>query len=143
MQRQTQPRTTLILGTAIALTSLAEIVYFFVWGMMFFPEGSLAGKAVWTATCGIAMGAVIGSATLLLVEGRALKAAVLWAATIVTFVGSYCAWLCSRIDTRFDYFGGAENTTLFVLSGVIPAIAGGLFYGWWLYGRGQVAVYAG
>ena len=50
-------------------------------------------------------------------------------------VGSYCAWLCSRIDIRFGYFGGAENSALFILSGVIPAVFGGLLYGWLVYGR--------
>ncbi|MEK6216385.1 MAG: hypothetical protein N2B03_04110, partial [Boseongicola sp.] len=89
-------------------------------------------------TCGIAMGSVIGAATLLLVERRASGNAAIWAgAAIVTFVGSYCAWLCSRIDAKFDYFGGPENGVLFILSGVIPAVAGGLLYGWWLYGNGN------
>lgn len=27
-------------------------------------------------------------------------------AAIVTTVGSYCAWLCSRVDAKFEYFGG-------------------------------------
>ncbi|MEH6647829.1 hypothetical protein [Sulfitobacter sp.] len=137
MQRLAQQRTTLVLGTAIALTSLAEVVYLLLWGMVLFPGGSLAGKAVWTATCGIVMGAVIGATTLLLVEGRISgAAAMIGAATIMAAVGSYCAWLCSRIDAKFDYFGGPENGALFILSGVIPAIVGGLIYGWWIYGRG-------
>ena len=133
----------LILGSAIALTSFAELIYFLVWGMMLFPGGSLAGKAVWTATCGVAMGSVIGAATLVLVEGRATGVAAIWAtAAIMAVVGSYCAWLCSRIDARFDYFGGPENGALFILSGVIPAVVGGLIYGWWIYGRGKEAGHA-
>ncbi|WP_300513368.1 hypothetical protein [Aliiroseovarius sp.] len=143
MQRQAGQRATLILGSAIALTSLAELFYFLVWGMLLFPTGSLAGKAVWTATCGIAMGAVVGSLTLLLVEGRfSGRAAIGASAAIMAAVGSYCAWLCSRIDARFDYFGGGENGGLFILSGVLPALAGGLLYGWWLHGRGGVERHA-
>lgn len=138
MQHQNHNRTLLILGTAIALTGLAELVYFLVWGMVLFPAGNLAGKAVWTTTCGIAMGAVIGALTLLLVENRKSGVPAIFAATaIMTLVGSYCAWLCSRIDAKFDYFGGPENGTLFILSGIIPAIIGGLFFGWWIYGRGE------
>ena len=140
MPGQTQHRATLILGVAIALTSLAEIFYFLVWGMVLFPGGSLAGKALWTATCGIAMGAVVGAVTLFAVEGRLSGAAAIWAgAAIMAFVGGYCAWLCSRIDARFDYFGGPENGTLFFLSGIVPAIVGGLLYGWWLYGKDERA----
>jgi len=143
MQQQAQHRPLIILGTAIALTSLAEIVYFIVWGMALFPGGSLAGKAVWTATCGIAMGAVVGAATLLLIEGRASGVAAFgMAAAIMAAIGSYCGWLCSRIDARFDYFGGAENGVLFIWSSVIPAIAGGLLYGWWIYGRGGAGEHA-
>jgi len=142
MQRPAHLRTTLVFGTAIALTSLAEIVYFLLWGIVLFPGGSLAGKAVWTATCGIAMGAVVGAATLLLVEGRASGLAAIGAAAgIMAAVGSYCGWLCSRIDARFDYFGGTENVELFIWSSVIPAIGGGLIFGWWIYGRGKGTVY--
>ncbi len=43
--------------------------------------------------------------------------------------------LCSRIDARFGYFGGDENTGLFIAAGVLPALAGGALYGWLLYRR--------
>lgn len=131
-----------IFATAFALIGVAEIFYFFFWGVYLFPGGSLAAKVVWAASCGIAMVSVIGAATLLLVEGRTSgRAATLAGAAIVTTVGSYCAWLCSRVDAKFEYFGGPENGTIFILSGVIPAIAGGLLYGWWLYGREQGIVH--
>ena len=127
-------RTTLVLGTAIALTTLAELFYLVVWGMVLFPAGSWPGKAVWTMTCGLAMGSVIGGLTLLWVEGRHEAAgAILRAAVVVAGVGSYCAWLCSRIDARFNYFGGPENGALCIASGVLPALAGGLLFGWFLY----------
>ncbi|UWR09558.1 hypothetical protein [Ruegeria sp. B32] len=131
----TQARIHVVLGTAILLTTLAEVFYLVVWGMVLFPQGSLAGKAMWTLTCGVAMGAVIGAATLVAIEPRYSGTAGLWrAALIVTVVGSYCALLCSRIDARFGYFGGSEHAGLFIASGVVPAIAGGVFYGWLLYG---------
>lgn len=44
--------------------------------------------------------------------------------------------------TEIDYFGGAENSVLFIWSSVIPAIAGGLLYGWWIYGRGGAGEHA-
>lgn len=138
MPEQANDRAQLILGTAIVLTGLAEVFYLIVWGFILFPGGSLAGKAVWAATCGIAMGSAIGAATLVLVEGRTSGlAAIAAAAAIMVAIGSFCAWLCSRIDAKFDYFGGPENGTLLILSGVIPAIIGGLLYGWWLYGNGN------
>lgn len=125
------PRPLLIVGSAIALTTAAEIFYLVVWGMVLFPAGGWAGKVVWTLTCGLAMGAVIGTLTLLWVEPRYTgQSALLRAALVVVVIGSYCAWLCSRIDIRFGYFGGAEESSLFILSGVIPAVLGGLFYGW-------------
>ncbi len=117
------------------MTTAAEIVYLAVWGLVLFPEGSLSAKIVWTLTCGIAMGAVIGSGTLVFVDNRHGGASAFWlAASIMALVGVYCTWLCSRIDLMFSYFGGAEHGTLFIAGGVIPAIAGGLLYGWFLYG---------
>jgi hypothetical protein len=130
-----------VLGTAVLLTVLAELFYLTVWGMWLFPEGSLTGKVIWTLTCGLSMGAVIGAATLVWVEHWHGGNAALWrAALIVAAVGSYCAFLCSRIDARFGYFGGDENTGLFIAAGVLPALAGGLLYGWLLYGRNQAPV---
>lgn len=120
---------------AVALTTGAEIVYFTVWGLFLFPEGNVLGKLVWTTTCGIAMGLVIASVTILWVEPRWRGGeAVLGAGLVMAVVGSYCAWLCSRIDAQFGYFGGTEKTALFIVSGVVPAILGGLLYGWLVYG---------
>ena len=136
MDPAAQRRATLVLGVAILLTTAAEIFYLLVWGMWLFPDGSWPGKLVWTLTCGLAMGAVMGTLTLIWAEPRRGRAAAFWlAAASVALVGSYCAWLCSRIDARFDYFGGSEHGVLFVASGVLPALVGGLLYGWLLYGR--------
>lgn len=120
-----------VLLAAIAMTLGAEVFYLVVFGMFLYPAGNLPAKILWTTTCGIAMGAVIGAAVLLFVENRKSASRRFWmSAAAVLVVGTYCAWLCSRIDATFNYFGGAENALLFILSGVIPAIAGGLLYGW-------------
>ncbi len=129
-------RVVLILGLAILMTTAAELFYLVVWGMWLFPAGSWVGKAVWTLTCGLGMGAVIGTLTLLWAEPRRSTAAALWIAPIaVVSVGSYCAWLCSMIDARFSYFGGSENRVLFIAGGVGPAAVGGTLYGWLIYGQ--------
>ena len=127
-------RVTLVLGLAKLMTTAAEIFYLIVWGMWLFPDGSWLGKLVWTLTCGLAMGSVMGALTLIWAEPRRERAAAFWiAAASVAVVGSSCAWLCSRIDARFDYFGGPEHGVLFITSGVLPALAGGLLFGWLLY----------
>ena len=129
-----------VIGVAVALTTAAELAYLVVWGMWLFPAGNWIGKTVWTMTCGIAMGSVIGVGTLLLAEPLRGHRAALWrAAGVVVVVGSYCASLCSTIDARLGYFGGLENTALFIAGGVIPAIVGRALYGWFLYGGGPFA----
>lgn len=119
---------------ATGLISIAEVVYVAFFGMILFPGGSLTGKIIWALTCGIAMGAVVGVATVFLTsDGSTRHARMVIAAGVMTVVGSYCSWLCSRIDARFDYFGGPENTGLFIASGLIPAVLGGFLYGWLIY----------
>lgn len=84
------------------------------------------------------MGAISAVLTLLFVEPKltGIKA-MAGAGFIVALVGSICAVICSRIDARFDYFGGPENGTLFIWSGIIPTILGGILFGWWLYRNKQ------
>ncbi|MDA7429203.1 hypothetical protein [Primorskyibacter aestuariivivens] len=136
INRTVNRRVAYVLGLAILMTTAAEIIYLVVWGMWLFPMGSWLGKTVWTLTCGLAMGAVMGAFTLMVAEPRRGTATAFWVAALtVALVGAYCAWLCSRVDARFEYFGGAENSLLFVASGVVPAIFGGLLYGWLIYGR--------
>lgn len=133
----THSRISFVLGVAVLLTTVAELFYLIVWGMWLFPSGSLVGKVIWTLTCGVAMGGVIGAATLLWAEPLYGRRAAIWRAAAVVFaVGSYCAWLCSTIDARFAYFGGSDNSWLFITSGLVPALVGGVLYGWLLYGRG-------
>ncbi len=131
-------RTRSIIFVAVGLTTVAEVFYFFVWGIILFPTGSIIGKLVWTATCGTAMGSVVAVLTILFVENR-LKGrnAIIAAAMLLALVGSFCAILCSNIDAKLGYFGGAENQGLFIWSGVIPSLLGGPIYGWIIYHRLQ------
>ena len=124
---------------AIGLTTLAELVYLIVWGLILFPAGDPIGKIVWTLTCGIAMGSVIG-AVMVVLTLRKRRLAALAAFLAVAVIGSACAVLCSRIDARFGYFGGAENANLFVLAGVLPAIVGGVLCAWLLTSRAATAL---
>ena len=127
-------RILMIIGFATIMTVFAEFLYFTIWGLWLFPDGDLISKAVWTFTCGIAMGFTIGASTLLLVEGNLIHhKAIISAAAIMSLVGIGCAILCSQIDQHFNYFGGREHSGLFLLSGIIPAIIGGVLYGWALY----------
>lgn len=124
----------IIFGLAIIMTVVAELIYFTVWGLWLFPSGNLASKATWTIVCGLAMGLTIGASTLLFVEGNFLNQKAMLSATIImSAVGILCAILCSQIDQHFNYFGGREYPLMFVLSGTLPAIAGGILYGWMLY----------
>ena len=121
-----------VLATLLIL--IAEMAYLVVWGMILYPQGSLPGKVMWTVTCTIAMGSVIGVFTQILVPGDGSGLArMAVAAAVMAAVGIYCTYLCARIDVHFNYFGGADNAALFLLGGVAPAIFGGIIYGWLLY----------
>lgn len=127
-------RVLLVIGVAVSMTLVAELFYLTVWGLWLFPEGNLVSKIVWTTVCGIAMGAVIASLTLVFIEGVLQETkAIIGAAGIVVLVGTLCAVLCSQIDRSFNFFGGQSHSILFILSGVVPAVFGGLLYGWLLY----------
>lgn len=114
---------------ALAMILLAEALFVSIWGTMLVPAGDAAGKIIWAATCGVAMAAVIGSITSWLAPDPS-RAGFFVAATTMALVGSYCAFVCSWIDDKFGYFGGAEYSTMFITSGVIAAIFGGVVYGW-------------
>ncbi len=119
---------------ATAMTLAAEAVYLVVWGLFLFPEGSFFGKLLWTLTCGLVMGIVIGVTTILLLAiQKHFITRFLSAALSMSLLGSYCAFLCGKIDMNYNYFGGSENPELFLMSGVIPSVFGGLLYGWILY----------
>lgn len=119
---------------ALLLTLGAEAVYFIAWGIILFPGGSLLGKLVWTLTCAISMAAVIGVLTMTVVnQDTPPYPAMLRAALSMAVVGIYCSFLCSQIDVHFNFFGGRENSAIFIAAGVVPAVVGGALYGWLVY----------
>ncbi|WP_291730441.1 hypothetical protein [Leisingera sp. F5] len=123
-----------VLGSALLLTTAAELVYLLVWGFWLFPEGSWVGKIIWTLTCAVAMGMAISVGILMWAEPARSSFTAWWrTAAIVAVVGSYCAFLCRAIDARFNYFGGSDHRILFLASGLLPAFLGGWLLGWWLY----------
>ena len=118
-------------SVAVTLTVVGELFYFIVWGLILFPEGATWVKAVWTATCGVGMGAVIGALVVWLVVGRLSgRAAGIASGAIYFAVLAYCSFLCAGIGQATRYFGAHTHTALFVWGGLIPAFLSAFFYGW-------------
>ncbi|MEQ9642757.1 MAG: hypothetical protein RIM84_22225 [Alphaproteobacteria bacterium] len=122
-----------VLTLSIAMTTLAEVVYLLVWGIILFPNGPLGSKVVWTMTCGVAMGSVIGAASLIFATQIKFRGrlAICFAGSFLS-VSAYCSVLCSQIDTSLSYFGGADHQTLFLLGGIVPATIGSTIHAWLL-----------
>ena len=79
------------------------------------------------------MGATIGAIVIALELNSLDDVTGIFATTVVfSLVGTVCAFICSELAKRLDYFGGQEFTSLFLLSGAIPAFIGGWIYGWLL-----------
>ena len=127
---------------AMALTIFGELLILYMWGIALFPAGSLASKLVWTVTCGIAMGATIGSLVNVFVTGRIRpRIAALISSLIYFAVLSFCVGLCYQIDLSLRLFGAVEAPALFILGGLIPALLTSVLYGWLLHSaRGQAAL---
>lgn len=119
---------------ALIFTAIGETTYFLVWGLWFFPTGCVHAKLAWTATCTIAMAAVIGMAVMVLVLDRLDGlTALVGSAILYVSILSACTLICYGIDSRFDYFGGASAPALFVLAGPIPAALSAIPYAWLLH----------
>lgn len=119
-----------------ALTLGGEMMIFLIWGLGIFPDGELLPKFVWTATCGVAMGATIAALTILLVTGRLEGRRAAAAAGVISFaVLAFCTFLCYRLDLSLDLFGARAAPELFVSGGLVPALLGSALYGWLLHAR--------
>lgn len=124
------------LTVSIASTMTAEFFLLVVFGIILFPEGPLLNKVLWTlGFCGFGMGATLGTFIDLTIVGRwqgwkAIGATMLLSTAIV---GIACDMLCLTLDRQFGYFGGAEDSALFVSVGVFLAAAGGVLLGWSLF----------
>ena len=116
---------------AVTLTTVGEVFYFVVWGLILFPEGQTWIKAMWTATCALGMGGTVGAAVVLFVVGRmaGLRAAVA-AGSIYFGVLAYCSFLCAGIGEATGYFGAHTHYALFVGAGLVPALLAAFAYGW-------------
>lgn len=121
------------LRLAILFSVLGESTIFVVWGLLLYPEGNVPKKFLWTIVfCGLGMGGALGSLVALLVvdrlSGWRAVAATVSLSTPVLGVG--CNLLCLELDQHFLYFGGAENSPLFIWDGVVMSAVGGAALGW-------------
>ena len=120
---------------AITFTLFGEALIFLLWGVYLFPKGAIWHKAVWTGTCGLAMGATIGALVNVVVTGRMDgSTAAFWSGLLYFSVLALCTFLCFQIDLATgSHFGAWEAPLLFIAGGLIPALASGLVYSWLLY----------
>ncbi len=123
-----------ILG--IFFSALAEFVIFVVWGLFLYPEGNILYKFLWTVVfCGIGMGATVGVLIQLFVIGKFKAGKAILACSLISIgvLGIACNILCLNLDAHFHYFGGVENSTLFIVNGVVMSAVGGGLVGWLMF----------
>ncbi len=117
---------------AIAAAMFGELAIFLIFGVVLYPAGSILSKFLWTVVfCGIGMGAALGAAVSLFVVDRFDGARAIGATTVlsVLMLGLACDLLCLELDKHFEFFGGHEMPTLFLLNGVVMSLVGGLAIG--------------
>ena len=119
------------IAVAVLFTVVGEIIYFLLWGVIWFPAGELWRKVGWTATCGLAMGIVIGAVVLLLaMQSRKRPPALTVTGAVYAGVLLYCTALCLLIARSVGYFGANSDPALFIGGSVIPIIVSTGFYAW-------------
>lgn len=114
----------------------AEFFILVVYGIVLFPEGVLLNKVLWALVfCGIGMGASIGTFIDLIITGcwQGWKAICVTMLLSTAILGIACDMLCLTLDRQFGYFGGAEDSALFVSVGVFLAASSGMLLGWSLF----------
>lgn len=119
-------------------TLLSELGLLVVFGLWLFPAGSVVGKALWTIVfCGIGMGLVVGTAVGWLVVGRydGIKAILATTGLSVAILGVGCNALCFAIDRQLNHFGAVDRPVLWLASGLVLSIVGGLAAGAILFSR--------
>ena len=123
----------------IFLTFSGEFLIFWLWGVYLFPQGDLATKILWTATCGVGIGATAGALTTLFVAGRMSgRRAMLSSFAVMFLISGYCVFLCFYIAGHGNWFGANSSPWLFIGGGLALAAPGSWLYGWLLYApRGQ------
>ncbi|MCW9045224.1 MAG: hypothetical protein OQK35_02730 [Alphaproteobacteria bacterium] len=131
MTMPTTPNYKSPLIVAIGLTLIGEAGIFIVFGTQLFPAGNWAAKAVWTGTCGLAMGAVIGALVNIFVTGRleGVKAeTAIGAITLVIL--SFCNLLCFKLDLELNLFGAHAQSDWFLINGFAGALLMMFLYPW-------------
>ena len=97
--------------------------------MILFPSGDPIAKLTWAVIWGLAIGSVIGALTDLLVIGRFMNVgALISSALLATTVFIACDVLCFYLDHHYQFWGTAQNPTLFLVSGIVLGIVGGTAY---------------
>jgi hypothetical protein len=120
------------LVVSIAMTELGELFLLILYGVILFPEGSLANKILWTLVfCGIGMGATLGAFVNILVVNRYQGIKAILVTTMLSFIilGIACGLLCLNLDRHFHYFGATSDPYIFATGSVIGSIIGGLAVG--------------
>jgi hypothetical protein len=116
---------------SLGLCVVGEFLLFVIYGVVAFPDGSVLHKLAWAAICGVAMGATTGALIDLMVVDYLENVAAVAATTLIFFLttGVVCNVLCMRLDRVFRYWGGAEHSTAFLVTGAVLSLAGGLLAG--------------
>ncbi len=126
---------------SIALSIFGEAILFIIHGLILFPAGNILYKFMWTIVfCGIGMGASGGAFLVLFVVGRlsGVNALLVCTAFTTLAIGVGCGLLCLNLDRKFHYFGGSENSMLFMTNSLAFASVGGAIIGWLLFtGKGN------
>ncbi len=119
------------LYVSLIVSVLAEVLLFLYFGVYATDGSELLNKFLWSVVlCGIGMGSVFGAAILIFVLDRMTEwFAVMMTTTIAIILFGVCNLVCFKLDQTFNYFGGATNPQLFLFTGWLLSIIGGLLVG--------------
>ena len=123
------------LALAAVFTVAGETMVVVLWGLVLFPGGSILAKLLSAGAAAIIMAVGIGLMVGFVVGGR-------FKGPVAAVVSSLCyatvlaagILISYEIDMAIDIFGVRRDPTLFVLTGIVPAILSAPLYGWLLHG---------
>lgn len=124
------------LWLAIIFSMAGELIVFLFFGLMLSGPDNWLIKLVWAVGfCGIGMGSAVGASVDLLIVSRmdGLRAIAATCLLSTAILGVACNLLCWQLDHGLHYFGGAEHPALFLVSGIVAAVAGGTGIGMLLF----------
>lgn len=117
---------------ATTLTFFGELFLLLFFGVWLFPGGNIHAKVAWTiGFCGIGMGVVVGTLSFWLVDGRigGIKAVLTTGGLSFLVIGVGCNAICFMIDRKFNYFGAVDQPLVWIGSGVVMSLLGGIVLG--------------